>query len=149
MTRPRHFCFLLALGLAACSGPAAEQLSAKCLDLTAEHAEASFAGKLTVQLFAGPPNFESIAAGDAEEKAFILELPERHCAFDAEFISKDASFDRVHVSSHDDAILAILKASVGREIIATGTAFGSHTGRHHAPLVLMAESVTVGAPEAK
>ncbi len=100
-------------------------------------------GVLTVQLFAGPPNYESIAKGDAEERAFILELPRRMCANDGEFIAPTVLFDRVHISAADDAILSVLKAAVGRTVTIRGEAFGAHTGHHHAPLVLLADQVTV------
>ena len=133
----------VALGITGCTQTETVNGEAPCLDLTDSSAKASFEGILTVQIFAGPPNYESIAGGDAEERPFILELPSRLCAFDGEFIDKDETFDRVHVSSEDGAIFEVLKASVGREVEVKGKAFGSHTGHHHAPVVLMAEAVTV------
>ncbi|OSZ71930.1 hypothetical protein CAP39_00620 [Sphingomonas sp. IBVSS1] len=100
-------------------------------------------GLLTVQLFAGPPNYESIAKGDAEEQALILELPKRICAYDGDFIESKDSFDRVHVSSMKPGLLKVLNAAVGRKVTVRGEAFGAQTGHHHAPLVLMADTVTV------
>ena len=129
--------------LSACAGPEAIAEAAPCVDLKSSGSTAVFEGRLTVQLFAGPPNYESIAAGDAEERALILELPERECVVGDDFIESGSTFDRVHVSSMDDALLDVLAASVGREVKIEGEAFGSHTGHHHAPLVLMAEKVSV------
>lgn len=100
-------------------------------------------GVLTVQLFAGQPNYENIAKGDAEEKALILELPKRMCADDGEFIDSSTTFDRVHVSSSVPALLDVLNAAVGRHVTVHGEAFGAHTGHHRAPLVLFADEVTV------
>ena len=114
-----------------------------CINLTKAGAQATVSGVLTVQLFAGPPNYESIARGDAEERAFIIELPRRLCADDGEFIRPTILFDRVHVSASDEAILGVLKSAVGRTVTVRGQAFGAHTGHHHAPLVLMAEQATV------
>jgi hypothetical protein len=122
---------------------AAEAPTKTCIDLTKAGGKAMLSGILTVQLFAGPPNYESIPRGDAEERAFILELPRRLCASHGEFISATTAFDRVHVSASDDAILGVLKAAVGRTVIVRGEAFGAHTERHHAPLVLMADQVSV------
>ena len=68
------------------------------MDLRKPDAKATVSGELTVQIFAGPPNYESIAKGDAEEKALILELPRRLCANDGDFIDGATKFDRVHVS---------------------------------------------------
>lgn len=114
-----------------------------CLDLTKAGATAKLTGKLTVQLFAGAPNYESIASGDAEERTLILELPERTCADDGEFIDSSERFDRVHLSSSQQAIFGVLNAAIGRTITVTGEAFGSHTGHHHAPLVMMVAEVYV------
>lgn len=114
-----------------------------CISLREAGAQATFSGILTLQLFAGPPNYESIAKGDAEERAFILELPSRRCADDGEFIGPNASFDRVQVSASDEAMLGVLKAAVGRTVTVRGEAFGAHTGHHHAALVLVADKATV------
>lgn len=122
---------------------AAEAPPKTCIDLTKAGSQVTLSGFLTVQLFAGPPNYEGIAQGDAEERAFILELPKRLCATDGEFISPTMTFDRVHLSAPDDAILGVLQVSVGRAVTVRGEAFGAHTGHHHAPLVLMANQMTV------
>ena len=100
-------------------------------------------GKLTVEFFPGPPNYESVAKGDAEEKALILELPRRLCANDGEFIDGTTKFDRVQVSSQIPALLDVLNAAVGRRVTVRGEAFGAHTAHHREPLVLFAEEVTV------
>lgn len=121
--------------------PPAQKVS--CLNLVGKQAKATLSGALTVQLFAGPPNYESIAKGDAEQQAFILELPTRLCANDGLFIKPSTRFDRVHVSSSVPALIKVLTASVGRTVTVRGEAFGSHTGHHHAPLVLLAEEVSV------
>ena len=114
-----------------------------CMNLKRPHAEATVSGVVTIQLFAGPPNYESVAKGDAEEKALILELPKRICADDGEFIERSTRFDRVHVSSMVPALLDVLNAAVGRHVTVRGEAFGAHTGHHRAPLVLFADEVTV------
>ena len=116
--------------------------SSDCMDL-ARQPTVTVSGLLTVQLFAGPPNYESVAAGDAEERALILELPNRVCADDGEFITADRPFDRVHISSGVPSVLGALNAAVGRRVTVRGGAFGAHTGHHRAPLVLFADQVTV------
>jgi hypothetical protein len=85
----------------------------------------------------------SIAKGDAEESAFILELPERLCANDDGFIEPSEPFDRVHLSSYVPELQKVLSAAVGRRVTVRGEAFGAQTGHHHAPLVLFAEEITV------
>ena len=139
---------LISIGLlAGQSSWAAEAEPKTCVDLTKTGSQATLTGVLRVQLFAGPPNYESIAQGDAEERAFILELPERLCASGGEFISATLPVDRVHVSTTDRAILGVLNATVGKTVTVRGEAFGAHTGHHHAPLVLMASQVTVAGKD--
>jgi Domain of unknown function (DUF4431) len=107
-----------------------------CMNLAAT-GDVTISGELTVQLFAGSPNYESIAGGDAEEKALILELPRRLCAEDG------GTFDRIHLSSHTPAVLNALNAAVGRRVRVRGEASKAETGHHHAPVVLFATKVTV------
>ncbi|MBS0505006.1 MAG: hypothetical protein JSS55_14650 [Proteobacteria bacterium] len=68
-----------------------------------------------------------------EEKALILELPDRMCASDGDFIDDSTKFDRVHVSSNIPALLDALNAAVGRQVTVRGQAFGAHTTHHRAP----------------
>jgi hypothetical protein len=114
-----------------------------CVDLKKPHAAATLTGVLRAERLAGPPNYESISNGDAEENAFILELPARICADDGEFIDGSTSFDRVQVSSSVPALLKDLSAAVGRRVTVHGEAFGAHTGHHHAPLVIVADQLIV------
>lgn len=139
----RAFISVLVLLVAGASESAAQPQHKGCLNFTGVRSQAAMSGILTLQLFPGPPNYESVAEGDAEERAFILELPRRMCANDGEFILPATLFDRVHISASDDAILSVLGAAVGRSVTVRGEAFGAHTGHHHAPLVLFAEQVTV------
>jgi hypothetical protein len=113
------------------------------MDLRKPDAKATISGELTFQNFAGPPDYESIANGDAEEKALILELPRRVCANDGDFIEGTTKFDRVHVGFNSPALLDVLNAAVGRRVTVRGEVFGAHTGHHRAPLVLFADEVNV------
>jgi hypothetical protein len=114
-----------------------------CTDLREDNSTAVITGVLTVQIFAGPPNYASVADGDIEEKALILELPRPMCADDGEFIRSTTQFDRVHVSSSIPRLLDVLNMAIGRNVTVQGEAFGAHTGHHRAPLVLLADEVTV------
>ena len=114
----------------------------RCLDLKKPHATATVSGVLTARLFAGPPDFESVAGGDAMERALILELPRAICADDGEFIDGTTQIDRVQVSSTVPSLLDELNAAVGRQVTLSGEAFGAQSGHHHAPLVLFADKIT-------
>lgn len=103
----------------------------------------NFEGKLTLQTFPGPPNFESIASGDRPIEALILELPEPICASDGgEFADPSETFDTIHVVSSDDATRQQLSAMVGQNIRLSGEAFAAHNSNHYAPLVLMVQPLS-------
>lgn len=139
----RAICILpLLVVLSACSLLNRVDEEERCLDLTAPKAKATLSGLLTVQIFAGPPNYESVAGGDTEERTFILELPKRLCASDGEFIEDSTKFDRVQVSSSDPGLMGVLEAAQGHQVTVHGEAFGAQTGHHHAPLVILADQVT-------
>lgn len=100
-------------------------------------------GRLTVQLFAGPPNYESVAAGDTEERAYILELSERICVDDKEgFADPTVTIDRAHISA-DQRLIPTLASAIGHSVTVSGEGFGAHTGHHRAPLVIIADENSV------
>jgi len=135
---------MLSLMPVAASGETLRPMNVRgCVDATKSNTAVTVSGRLTIQLFAGPPNYESVANGDAEERVFILELPRRICFPDGEFADGSEQFDRVHVSTTDAGLLPVLRAGVERNVVVTGEAMGSHTGHHRAPMVLFAKSVTV------
>jgi hypothetical protein len=71
-----------------------------CINLSESSAHVTVEGRLTLQLFPGPPNYESIAAGDSEERTFIVELPRSACIDDDEgFANPGERFVTVHVSA--------------------------------------------------
>ena len=101
-------------------------------------------GRLSLRTFAGPPSYESVAAGDAEERTFILELPHDVCIEDGgSFADPAERFATVQVSTDDEELLAFLNESVGLQVEVIGEGFAAHTGHHHAPLVILANRVTV------
>lgn len=115
-----------------------------CVRVDDAQSKVTVSGRLTLQLFPGPPNFESIAAGDAEERTFIVELPSAACIDDGgDFAEPTEKFVTVQVSGAQDALSEVLKAAVGRQVVVEGEGFASHTGHHHAPLVVIADRVGV------
>src|SRR5438270_5700294 len=51
----------------------------KCFDYEPNGPAVSLAGRLRSQIFAGPPNYESIRRGDRKETALILTLTKPAC----------------------------------------------------------------------
>lgn len=115
-----------------------------CVSVVDAQSRVSVTGRLTLQLFPGAPNFESIAGGDAEEQTFIVELPYAACIDDGgDFADSEKKFVTVQVSGAQAKLSSVLKAAIGRRVIVEGEGFAAHTGHHHAPLVLIADRVSV------
>jgi hypothetical protein len=101
-------------------------------------------GRLTLERFPGPPNYESIARGDAEERAFILELPQETCIDDGgDFTDTEERFVMVQLGAVDETTGAALHEAVGRRVRVSGEGFGAQTSHHHASLIMMVDEVGV------
>ena len=140
----RHFVASLALtaGLLLClSGQAA---FGACLDLAHDN-RLALEGTLTFQVFGGPPYNGGVNKGDTPEPSYILKLENPVCATGDDFVDANAKVDQVQVFSGDDNAAQLyntLKRLVGRKVRVEGkSAFGAHTGHHHAPLLLPIASV--------
>ena len=135
---------LLALPQAAPAQLAGRRTADGCVSVADPRARVSVSGRLTLRRFAGPPNYESVAAGDAEERTFIVELPRAACLDDGgSFADPAQRFTAVQVSATRAALMAALRSAVGRQVRVSGQGFAAQTGHHHAPLVVLADRVTV------
>jgi len=121
----------------------ADESAQRCVNATRPDALVTVAGRLTLQSFPGPPNYESVAQGDVEEQVFIMDLPRRICLEDGEFADGSERFDRVQIDAMEPALRRALEHAVGKNVTVAGRAVGAHTGHHHAPMVLFAGSVVV------
>jgi hypothetical protein len=123
------------------------RVDSNCFDLRSPSPRITVTGKLSLHSFPGPPNYESIADGDTEERTYILELPRMECADDGGELVGRIGFDRVHVSVSDAETGARLwrelRAALGKEVTISGEAIGHHTGHHHAPVVMFADQISV------
>lgn len=143
----KYLLFGFALALASCGNSARDETGSDtqdCFDLD-NGSDITLEGYLTTQLFAGPPNYESIANGDEEVRAFILELPERRCAQQSlePGIADTIEFDRVHVSAiSDDNMMETLRSAVGHRIVVSGEGMVAHTAHHRAPMVLLVKDIS-------
>lgn len=140
--------FALAAFLALPASAAAQvdgpRTAAGCIDLSGASPIVAVEGHLTLHHFAGPPNYESIARGDADERAYILELRDPVCLEDGgDFADPSERVLFVQVASNSDAINRRLRAAVGRRVRVSGEAIPAQTGHHHASLVIFADRVTL------
>lgn len=101
-------------------------------------------GTLRRMTFPGPPNFDDVKRGDRPETGFYVQLDTPICAAAA----NDGAIDheaRVNVTLVETVLnereYARYRSLVGTRVSAEGVLFSSHTGHHHAPLLL--EKVTL------
>jgi hypothetical protein len=104
-----------------------------------EPAPASIVGKLVVKTFPGPPNYESVKAGDRRETYWFVELREPICLV-------GTPGDEVNSQSVNGVKLVQLLLLhdeykshgqlVGKKVQATGTFSVGISGHHHTPVLL-------------
>ena len=96
------------------------------------------AGVLERATFPGPPNFESIPAGDEPEAGFYLKLKKPICV--AGSIGSSVN-EPAQNASLVQLILKqpgydLFRPAIGRAIQVRGTLMSAFDGNHHAPLLL-------------
>lgn len=111
----------------------------------------TFQGRLTHQVFPGPPNYEDVRKGDAPEPGYILTLSPGRClkaAGDDLFELPPTTIERIQIipdfesSAHNKAL--DLRRFIGREVSVTGRdGFVAHTAHHRAPVVITLVSIEI------
>ena len=96
-------------------------------------------GLLVARTFAGPPNFESVKAGDQPERYWLLRLPRPIC------VAQDpADPDTGEGAKHVREIqlmfqprdFARYRPLLGKTVIAEGAFMSAISGHHHTPILL-------------
>lgn len=116
--------------------------SAECITLASD-SHLSFDGRLTFEVFPGPPDYQSVDDGDSPEPTYILLLAKNICIDDGgQFADPADQFNSVQLFTTNAALWEKLKSFKGTHVTVTGSGFPAHTGHHHAPLVLEVESIS-------
>ena len=112
--------------------------------LSYEPAMEHVTGKLTIKTFPGPPNYESVQKGDREESSLLIELHHPVCVAedknDPDLNPSQGGVTAIQLVLEPEAYKTY-KPMVGREVVATGTLFGAHTGHHHTPVLLTVKTI--------
>lgn len=94
-------------------------------------------GTISTHVFPGPPNYESVAKGDAREQAWVLQLSKPICTsasvdVEAEKDVKDLQLVFPEGQKQYDEYRSLK----GRRVVVTGTLFHAETGHHHTKVLL-------------
>ena len=97
-------------------------------------------GKIVRKTFPGPPNYESIKRGDKAEKFWLLVLSQPICVQqdkkDPDANPAQQDIRQIQLVFGDANAYEIHKELVGKNVVASGTLFGAHTGHHRTPVLL-------------
>jgi hypothetical protein len=144
----------LGLVLLLCVWAAGRSANAACIDLS-QKGSISFSGVLWYRIFPGPPNYEDVRKGDTPEPAYILALEAPICATGDEFVDPGKPIDKIQIYPEETGgaghgLWRDLRQLAGKRVAVEGrSAFGAHTGHHHAPLLLPITRINIAFDSAK
>jgi hypothetical protein len=92
-------------------------------------------GILSLREFPGPPNYESVKAGDRSEGAWLLTSTTISPA------GKGKTED-YHLVILDDSLFAILKRCLGKRISVDGLVWQAVTSHHRTPYLITVKTIT-------
>jgi len=127
--------FLLILALTSAPLPAA----ADCLAFAPR---AHLSGVLVRETFPGPPNFESIAAGDQAQTYFLLRLPSPICVEgDPEISPGSKQVDEIQLVFEDPGMFARYRPLLGKSVVVDGAWLSAISASHRTPMLLTHVSI--------
>lgn len=100
----------------------------------------------------GPPNYESVAKGDAKETYWVLRVDAPFCVEPSYGLSGNVAEEgharvrRIQLVFSDGDEYAKYRSLVGRQVQATGELFGALTGHHHTDVLLTVKELAPTAP---
>jgi hypothetical protein len=108
----------------------------------------SLTGTLRSQVFAGPPNYESIKRGDRKEIAIILTLTARACTTGNDpqsFDVPETGIREMQLVVMKDAHWKTVRRLMGKRAIVRGTLFHAHTGHHRTKILVDVANIRAAA----
>src|SRR5215472_3390379 len=120
-----------------CAELALAQSGRSCLSY--EPTVVNLTGTIISRTFPGPPNYESIRKGDEPETYWLLKLPKAVCVNqkpgDLTDVAKK-NIRQIQLVFNSEKAYKTYRRLLGRQVLATGTLYGSHTGHHKTPILL-------------
>jgi hypothetical protein len=117
---------------------------AKTVTLHYAPEKVTLAGKLRLETFPGPPNYESISDGDAIEAGayLILDQPIQVDLYPGAPINTEICESNVrvlHIASSKDIDWKMVRQQ--KHVVICGTLFHALTGHHHSRVLIWAEQI--------
>lgn len=127
------------------SADSATPVDSACLPY--EPATVSITGRLERRMFYGPPNYGENPETDEQQTHFYVVPDTPICTRPGTDLVNDPKRDVELVQMVlDSAGYANAGPHLDSRVHATGTLFGQYTGHHHAPLLLMVDSIVPAEP---
>jgi hypothetical protein len=142
MTTKQRLVILLALIFAFCCASASAASQRDCL--TYEPDLVTLRGRVSLKIFPGRPNYESIKHGDEPEGAWILHLAKPVCVKSdgkGEFNAAVGKVTNLHLVLRGKQFSEMKRLRRKGPITFTGTLFHSFTGHHHAEVLMEVKSM--------
>ena len=125
------------------------RLSDKQIEIYYEPETVSLAGKLSLETFPGPPNYDNIKTGDQPETCWILNLDEP-----VTVIPKPEKKDEINepetgvrwlqlVMDYKKVVPKKLGFNINKKVKVTGTLYHALTGHHHTTVLLRVDKAVV------
>jgi hypothetical protein len=88
-------------------------------------------GIVSLEVFSGRPNYESVKDGDEAEQAWILTVANAE---------KKERFQLVVIDGAEQKF-ATLRQCVGKQVVVEGSVWEAYTGHHHTPLLISVRTI--------
>jgi Domain of unknown function (DUF4431) len=113
----------------------------KCFDYEPNGRVVSLAGTLRSQIFAGPPNYESIRRGDRKETALILSFTKPACTNGDAYFDAETNIREMQLVVVREADWKTVRRLIGKRAIVTGTRFHANTGHHRTKVLITLNNI--------
>jgi hypothetical protein len=126
---------------------ASQALAGECLG----YASVELRGVLRSEAFPGPPNYESVTAGDKAETYFFVVPAAPLCVRQDHTFGLEpaaAGVRRIQLIFFDLSAYDKLRPFLGKEVRCTGKLIGAHTGHHHSEVLLTNSECNAAQPVA-
>ncbi len=113
---------------------------AECL---IEGQELSFTGRISQEIFPGPPNYESIENGDSLETYWIFTISTPQCIKAESDIEGELykAITRFQLAFKDNEIYTSQKSLVGNTVSVKGELFLAVSGHHHTEALILVKDL--------